>query len=85
MSTITFHMIKRRGSKCGTCIICGKRATRSITLEQSINPWNKNKDGYPKSASEIHDELVKKINEWRAEPIRHSGCEGAPEPSAGER
>ena len=75
MSTITFQIIKRRGQKSGKCSVCGKRTSRAITFEQSINPWNKNANGDTKSISQIHDELVAKINAWKLEPVIHAGCE----------
>jgi hypothetical protein len=68
-------MIKRTGRKSGLCHVCGKKASRSITFEQSLNPWNLNADGEPKTASQIHDELVAKIREWQKDPVSHARCE----------
>lgn len=34
------------------------------TFSQTINPWNKKKDGTPKTRSEIFQELVKEAEVW---------------------
>ena len=66
----TFEAIKRQVSKSGKCL-CGKRLTRSTTLQQTINPFNKNKDGVIKTYREIFDELMIEAKLWKEQPVRH--------------
>lgn len=52
----------------------GKRRTRREKFWQTLNPFNKNADGEPKTAQEIRVELAEKIKAWRAEPITCDDC-----------
>lgn len=63
---VTFDEIKYRMSKMGKCK-CGKRLNRTRTFSQTINPWNKNKDGIPKNAIEINKELREEARNWKPE------------------
>jgi hypothetical protein len=56
MTVYKFEPVQLRVSKSGKCV-CGKRVTRSETLEQTINPFNKNAKGEVKTRSEIWEEL----------------------------
>lgn len=70
----TFESVKFRATKTGKCI-CGKKINRSKTFEQTINPWNKNKDGLPKNRFEILEELRIEAKKWQDKPIVHSEFE----------
>lgn len=74
MPTYVFEEVKLYGSKSGKCSVCGKTATRSIKLTQTINPFNK-KDGRQKKRDEIKQELREELAEWRSRPVVHSRCE----------
>lgn len=71
--TIIFQEVKVKGSKKCKCT-CGKRVSRSKTFSQTINPWNKNKEGNPKSFGEIQEELSNERNEWMNEKELCSNC-----------
>lgn len=73
---VTFNVIKDRASKSGKCRECGKRCSRSKTFEQTLNPWNKNKDGQPKTTDEIRAELRVSVKTWLGEAIICASCEG---------
>jgi hypothetical protein len=76
VQTVTFERIVRSGTKSGKCEVCGKKASRSTSFGQTLNPWNKNKaTGELKSRREISDELNAKVRAWEAEPVRHAKCE----------
>lgn len=53
------------------CTKCGKKRQRTITASQTLNPFNKNKDGEVKSAHEIVREnktrLIEKIKKFESE------------------
>ena len=66
MSTIryTFEVVKWQASKMVKCPSCKKTLKRSKTFEQTINPFNKNAMGLPKSRTEILIELKARATEW---------------------
>lgn len=68
ITRIIFETVKIGGRKTGKCF-CGKRITRSKTFEQTINPFNKNKNGEAKTRSEIVGELLAERKSWQAEPV----------------
>lgn len=57
LSTYTFDEVKARKPVKIACIGCGKILKRVIDACQTINPYNLNSKGTPKSASEIRAEL----------------------------
>lgn len=73
--TVTFEKVEFSASKSGICPVCGKIARRNITIYQTLNPWNTNDLGEPKTRSEITNELRAKASTWRAEPVYHAKCE----------
>jgi predicted RNA-binding Zn-ribbon protein involved in translation (DUF1610 family) len=72
--TVRFQPVKQRVTKNLPCPDCGKNVKRQTTFEQTLNPWNKNTDGDPKSAMEIHAELKVAADAWRAEPVQCKSC-----------
>jgi hypothetical protein len=42
----------------------GHRRQKTKTFSQTVNPWNANKDGAPKTRAEIFNELWEKRTEW---------------------
>jgi hypothetical protein len=65
---VEFEELKVRGQKSMKCAD-GKRRTRQVTFTQTINPWNVNKEGNPKTKDEIFEELRKQLFEWKEQPI----------------
>lgn len=75
MPTYIFEEIKLYGSKSGKCSVCGKSCTRSQKFSQTLNPFNKNKNGDVKTRQEIRAELQAELTDWRGKPPIHSRCE----------
>ena len=75
MPTYRFQEVKLRGAKSGKCSVCGKRRQRSTTFSQTINPFNKNADGVPKTREEILAELNEEARLWKATPLVCASCE----------
>lgn len=73
MTLYSFQEVALRAEKSGKCG-CGKRRTRREKFWQTLNPFNKNAEGEPKTAQEIRVELAEKIQAWRAEPITCDDC-----------
>ncbi len=57
---VTFREIKLTRKISGKCSKCSKRRTITISEYQTINQWNINKDGFPKTEREI----VAEINQY---------------------
>lgn len=72
--TVKFQEVKRWGKKVGKCD-CGKRRVRQTTICHTINPFNKNNDGQPKSFYEVLADVENELSQWKAEPIFCGDCE----------
>jgi len=75
MRTINYSKIGFVCKKSGICPICKKRATRSKEFYQTINPYNKNKDGTVKDGGDIMEEENIKADRWKELPVYHAKCE----------
>lgn len=71
--TVRYEPVKRSESKPFVCAVCGKRGRKSKTFRQTLNPFNTNAAGEPKSVSEIEAELLSAAEGWTPEPI-HDKC-----------
>jgi hypothetical protein len=67
MTTYRFEEVKRTAKKRVPCEGCGKKLNRQTTFSQTINPFNRNADGFPKTYREIWDELGAECREWEAD------------------
>ncbi len=80
-ATYNFRGYKARAKLSFTCACCGKpNRTRSITVEHTVNPFNKNPDGTVKTSLEVmrsaSAEAKRKLDELSIEPWCAS-CENA--------
>lgn len=73
--TTTFEEVSLRGEKTVKCGGCGKRLVRRTTLTNTINPWNLNKQGKPKTREEILVKLRKEREDWIKEKEFCKHCE----------
>lgn len=73
---ITFNVVKERAKKSGVCSECGKKRSRTKVFEQTLNPWNKSKDGNPKTPDEIRAELRAEVKTWLGEAFICASCDG---------
>lgn len=62
---------RTKSRKCG----CGKRRTRTQKFFQTINPFNRTKDGVVKTREDIYRELEAEAYEWMKKPITCGDCE----------
>lgn len=72
--TYTFPKITRSVRKSGHCPECGARRTRSTTLHQTLNPFNRSKDKSPKDVAEIEAELRVAAADWQPDFTCTNGC-----------
>jgi len=77
MQTITtrFQEVKLTGRKTVNCPKCNKKLKRQRTFWQTLNPFNKNKDGEIKNSDNIYHELQAEIIKWQKAPELCSDCE----------
>ena len=74
----TFEVVKLTNKTTAPCGKCGKKCTRTKEFMQTVNPFNTNADGVPKTRSEIQTELAVQAKAYRDrnETIYHVKCEG---------
>jgi len=60
MPTYNFEKVSVKAQKKIKCKKCGKSTQETRVFSQTINPFNKNKDGTIKTYIQIMDEEVKK-------------------------
>lgn len=53
MANYTFRAYKGRAQYTATCKSCGKQRVRTVTVEHTCNPFNKNDDGSVRTATEV--------------------------------
>lgn len=75
MTRVVFEEVSLSGHKHGTCIACGKKRERAQRFFQTLNPFNRNAAGLPKSRAEIVEELEAKRAKWWAEPFVCRSCD----------
>ena len=78
MTTYRFEQVDLAGEKNLSCPVCGKKLKRRTTFSQTINPWNRNAAGQPKTRREIHAELITERAGWMQVPATHGKCQAGP-------
>lgn len=71
--TTTYDRITATARRQFTCTVCGKRSAKSKTFGQTVNPFNKNAQGYVKTSAEIRAEVDAQAAAWRPDPV-HDRC-----------
>lgn len=70
-----FSEVAISAEKQVSCTKCKKRLKRRKRFYQTLNPFNKNKAGYPKSREEIFAELNKEAAIWKVTPETCQACQ----------
>lgn len=76
---VTFPVVRVRQKRAGYCPVCGKLANRSKVFEQTVNPWNRNENGSPKTTREVAAAVIAEADAWvpTADDLTHAKCQGA--------
>lgn len=74
--TETYEVVRVRRTYVGTCPVCGKKATRSRTFEQSVNPFNITDDGRPKTRAEVRADAEHRADMYTPY-FTHTACRGS--------
>lgn len=75
--TVTYDQVKARATRSGYCPVCKRRTKRTQAFVQTVNPFNLNADGNPKTYEEVQREVNREAREWEPEPATfiHSACQ----------
>lgn len=73
-TTYVFREVKIKDRIKVECVGCGKKLTRVVEAMQTINPYNVNAKGIPKTAQEIRAELPAKLAEDVEYVKKHAKC-----------
>ena len=71
---VQFQEVTMRMQKALRCDGCGKRVTRTRTVSQTLNPFNRRSDGEPKTEQDIRSELEVLLERWALIPVVCKGC-----------
>ena len=78
MSITTTHTVFEKvtlgWTKTVPCTLCGRKVRRSKTFWQTLNPWNRDANGNPRTRAEIRVDLVVTAKVWQALPETHTKC-----------
>lgn len=64
--TVTFEKVECKGVRTIKCPCCGKKMKRTKVFMQTLNPFNKGKDGQPKPYTQIWAEVKASAEAWEA-------------------
>jgi hypothetical protein len=67
MTTYRFEEVSRTAYRKVTCAICGKKFKRQRTFTNTINPFNLNADGAPKTWSDVEANVIYLAEQWQPE------------------
>ena len=70
---VVFERVGFKREKIGKCQ-CGKRRVRRKEFWNTLNPFNKNAEGKPKTREEILVKLREEAEIWMKEPIYCDKC-----------
>lgn len=70
-----YEPVSAKVSKSGLCTVCGRKATRTKTFTNTVNPFNKNEDGTVRTRAEVWANVRRLAEEWKSLPVTHGGCE----------
>lgn len=84
MPRYVFEGVKRAVALNLKCGVCGKRRTRTVSVEHTVSPFNRNPDGTVKTRAEVEADvqktLTEKVDDLKAKGIICNPCqEGADE------
>ncbi len=71
---IRFEQIKVTAVRNLHCPGCGKKFRRQRTFSQTVNPYNRNPAGRPKTRSEVAESVSAEASTWSVTPERCPDC-----------
>lgn len=74
MTTYRFTEVSVRAQKVLPCPSCSRQVRRSTTITHTINPFNRNSDGLPKSYAEVRADVDALAAAWKSLPVLCGAC-----------
>ncbi|QKW31451.1 hypothetical protein HUT11_35400 (plasmid) [Streptomyces seoulensis] len=75
MPTYRFQEVPLYANKTVPCAGgCGKKLRRQRKFAQTLNPFNKDAEGRPKTSQQIQAELSQQAKEWKSAPETCDAC-----------
>lgn len=76
MTVYKFSGPSIRAERRGKCPVCGKTTKRSRTFERTVNPFNKDENGVPKTYERVYADTRAEAEAWSPEPrvFEHGKC-----------
>lgn len=74
MTTYKFEEVTHHVTKRVPCRVCRKPLGRATILSQTINPFNKDAAGQPKTREQIRAELRAEAETWHPTNDIHRAC-----------
>lgn len=74
---VTFDKITAPASVTFKCVGCGKRRTRKQTFWATANPFNRHKNGRPKTPAEVRADVQAEARAWEKSTKTCATCERA--------
>ena len=79
MITTRFPVARVQAKRRITCAACGKRRTRQMTFENTVNPFNQNPDGSIRTYAQVMEKITAESEAWQ--PTLCASCEPLHRPS----
>lgn len=73
-TTTTFERHTATGVRTGICPVCHRHGKRQRTFARTVNPWNTNPDGTPKSRAEVAADVRADAELWSHGVFVHEKC-----------
>lgn len=70
-----YYLDPEREPRDCPCRVTGPHRRAAGDFSQTVNPWNVNAAGKPKTADEIRDALTEEVEAWHETPLYHARCE----------
>lgn len=74
MTTYRFTEVKRRVTKVLPCPQCRRAVRRSTTITHTINPFNRDSHGLPKTYAAVRAEVDAEAEAWKRTAVLCAGC-----------
>jgi uncharacterized protein (DUF2225 family) len=67
MTTYRFEEVSHTAKRRVTCAVCGKKFNRQKTFTNTINPFNMNANGSPKTYQDVRANVFALARQWQPE------------------
>lgn len=70
---VQFQVAATTAQRSGVCPVCGKRVVRSKRFEMTVNPYNRDESGTPKSWERVCEDVRGEAAAWVPD-FTHAKC-----------